>query len=78
MPKTRIYVISFEVHHFIQLSNMSIFQFGMRTGHFLSDLILRSKAMRSVKRYACYAKTAEFLVIPTLVITVINVRIPLR
>ena len=34
--------------------------------------MLNTKAMRSVKRYACYAKTAELRVIPTSVITVIN------
>ena len=33
---------------------------------------LFTKTMRSVKDYACYAKTPEFRVIPTSVITVIN------
>ena len=37
--------------------------------------VVKTKAMRSVKRYACYANTAEFCVIPT---SVINVRILLR
>ena len=37
-----------------------------------------SKAMRSVKRYVSSAKNPEFRIIPMAVITVINVRIPLR
>ena len=39
---------------------------------------VHAKAMRSVKDYACYAKTPEFRVIPMSVNTVINVIIPLR
>ena len=41
-------------------------------------LLHYSKAMRSVKDYACYAKTPEFRVIPGSGNTVITVIIPLR
>ena len=37
-----------------------------------------TKAMRSIKAYVGYAKTAELRRIPTSLITVINVIIPLR
>ena len=41
-------------------------------------MVEESKAMRSVKRYACYAKTAELRGIPLTGKSVINVIIPLR
>ena len=40
--------------------------------------LVRNKAMRSDKRYVSSAKNPEFGVIPMSVITVINVRLPLR
>ena len=41
-------------------------------------IVVTIKAMRSVKRYACYVKNPEFRIILMSVITVINIIIPLR
>ena len=52
----------------ISKTNMIYFeQVGRKYG------LVGTKAMRSVKRYGCYAKNPEFGVIPTSVNTVINV-----
>ena len=49
-----------------------------KVNYFFKQVVKQTKAMRSVKDYASYAKTAEFRVIPTSGITVINGIIPLR